>query len=536
MRSVQHNTASRLALHRDARGAQLALVDEDRRLDYRALDDRIARCAALLAANGIARGDRVALVLGNRTAYLETVLAAARLGAIATPLNARLTAPELHALLADATPRVLIHEDDDEVRMQAACRDLPAPPAARIVCGGSASPYERALASVPPARFEPSRPDEPMILMYTSGTTGMPKGALLPTARRSTTTGTPAPASASPPTTGCSSSCRCSTRWASRSWLCPRSTVARASSIQEGFDAERIWQTRRARGDQLSRRRADRPSAPARGPREARASARRLRFLFTAGAAAPAELIRAYRSPRPRDDPGLRPDRDLAPDLPRLPTAPSRRPAASAVRCPTPRSASSSRRRSKRPADCWRDVGEGEVGEIVVRGPITMLGYWQRPEATRETLRGEWLRTGDLATRDADFDITLVGRAPARCTSRAARTSIPAEVEARARQPSRCARRPPSCAIPDARWGEVGRAHRRREARARSIAREPLARLAVASGSPASSSPQALRDRRARSRAPRAARSRSTASRNGPGRSGGWARTNDLRLMKPAPL
>ena len=85
MRSVQHNTASRLVAHRDARGAQLALADEDRRLDYRALDDRIARCAALLAAAGVARGERVALVLGNRTAYLETVLAAARLAAIATP-------------------------------------------------------------------------------------------------------------------------------------------------------------------------------------------------------------------------------------------------------------------------------------------------------------------------------------------------------------------------------------------------------------------------------------------------------------------
>jgi hypothetical protein len=93
MRSVQHNTASRLLAHRDAHGTRLAIADEERRLDYRALEGRVARCAALLADAGVARGDRVALVLGNRSAYLETVLAAARLAAIATPLNARLTAP-----------------------------------------------------------------------------------------------------------------------------------------------------------------------------------------------------------------------------------------------------------------------------------------------------------------------------------------------------------------------------------------------------------------------------------------------------------
>jgi fatty-acyl-CoA synthase len=181
MRSVQHNTASRLAAHRDARGAHLAVADEERRLDYRALDERIARCAALLGAAGVVRGDRVALVLGNRSAYLEAVMAAARLAAIATPLNARLTAPELHGLLADAAPRVLLHEEGDGARIQDACRGLAAPPALRIACGGGASDYERRLAQATPHHaIEPVSSEDPMLLMYTSGTTGTPKGALLP--------------------------------------------------------------------------------------------------------------------------------------------------------------------------------------------------------------------------------------------------------------------------------------------------------------------------------------------------------------------
>jgi acyl-CoA synthetase (AMP-forming)/AMP-acid ligase II len=127
----------------------------------------------------VSRAERV--VLGNRTAYLEAVLAAARLAAIATPLNARLTAPELNELLADATPRVLIHEAADAARIEAACRDLPFPPSVRIACGGGASDYERRLAQAAPRHaIEPVSPDDPMLLMYTSGTTGTPKGALLP--------------------------------------------------------------------------------------------------------------------------------------------------------------------------------------------------------------------------------------------------------------------------------------------------------------------------------------------------------------------
>jgi fatty-acyl-CoA synthase len=86
-----------------------------------------------------------------------------------------------------------------------------------------------------------------------------------------------------------------------------------------------------------------------------------------------------------------------------------------------------------------------------------MLGYWRRPEATSETLRGEWLRTGDLATRDADFDVTLVGRAREMYIS-GGENVYPAEIEATLVEHPEIAEAA-VVAIPDPEWGEVGRAH-----------------------------------------------------------------------------
>jgi fatty-acyl-CoA synthase len=111
----------------------------------------------------------------------------------------------------------------------------------------------------------------------------------------------------------------------------------------------------------------------------------------------------------------------------------------------------------------WRDVAagpnaeRGETGEIVVRGPICMLGYWQRPEATAETLRGEWLRTGDLASVDDEGYVTLVGRARDMLIS-GGENVYPAEIEAvYAEHPA--IREIAVVGIPHPRWGEVGRAH-----------------------------------------------------------------------------
>ena len=106
------------------------------------------------------------------------------------------------------------------------------------------------------------------------------------------------------------------------------------------------------------------------------------------------------------------------------------------------------------PPETWRDAPPGVQGEIVVRGPITMIGYWRRPEASAETLRGEWLRTGDLATVDDEGFITLVGRARDMYIS-GGENVYPAQVEA-AYLEHPAIREVAVIGVPHPRWGETG--------------------------------------------------------------------------------
>jgi fatty-acyl-CoA synthase len=109
------------------------------------------------------------------------------------------------------------------------------------------------------------------------------------------------------------------------------------------------------------------------------------------------------------------------------------------------------------PAQAWQDCTPREPGEIVVRGPITMLCYWQQPEETAATLRGEWLRTGDLACVDEEGFYTLVGRARDFYIS-GGENVYPPEVEAvYAAHPA--VREIAVVGVPDPRWGEVGCAY-----------------------------------------------------------------------------
>jgi fatty-acyl-CoA synthase len=112
----------------------------------------------------------------------------------------------------------------------------------------------------------------------------------------------------------------------------------------------------------------------------------------------------------------------------------------------------------EKPAATWRDVAIGETGEIVVRGPITMTGYWRRPEATAETLREDgWLRTGDLATVDDEGFVTLVGRGRDMFIS-GGENVYPVQVEqVYAAHPD--VREIAVVAEADERWGEVGLAY-----------------------------------------------------------------------------
>ncbi len=183
---------------------------------------------------------------------------------------------------------------------------------------------------------------------------------------------------------------------------------------------------------------------------------RSLRFLFSAGASIPIELIRAFEARGLVLKQGF--GQTETSILCCLDARDAIRKAGSVGRPVHHAELRVVRRETlERPPEDWEDAGLGETGEIVVRGPITMLGYWRRPQETAEVLRGDWLRTGDLATEDDEGFLTLVGRARQMFIS-GGENVYPAEVEAvYAEHPA--IREIAVVGEPDRTWGEVGRAY-----------------------------------------------------------------------------
>src|ERR1700704_1887593 len=166
-----------IAHHAEGRGDKTALIDlaTQRRLTCRAFDERIDRLASHLAALGVTRGERVAVLAPNTTDILEVQFACFRLAAIFVPLNTRLTVHELQFILSDAAPVVLAHDYEFETMAQELQK----------LCGIAhllefGAPYENALAnSSRLAKPEAVALDDISTIMYTSGTTGKPKGATI---------------------------------------------------------------------------------------------------------------------------------------------------------------------------------------------------------------------------------------------------------------------------------------------------------------------------------------------------------------------
>jgi acyl-CoA synthetase (AMP-forming)/AMP-acid ligase II len=166
-----------------------AIVFGDARLTYAALDRQIDRCAAALRQAGVGPGDRVAMLTTPRPEFAIVLMAAQRIGAIWVGLNTRYRLPELRHILGDCTPAILFSVSQTpegrlfEPDLRAVGDETPA---LKIVTLSEATPdagdgFEAFLASGDAHAFEPApaTPDDPTVIVYTSGTTGRPKGALL---------------------------------------------------------------------------------------------------------------------------------------------------------------------------------------------------------------------------------------------------------------------------------------------------------------------------------------------------------------------
>jgi acyl-CoA synthetase (AMP-forming)/AMP-acid ligase II len=155
-----------------------ALVCGDERLSYRQLLAASERLAGGMAHHGVVPGDRVALVLGNRIEFVLVLFAAARLGAIAVPISTREQAPGLAYMLNHCGARLVVHEPELGALLPSAA-DAPALQVRVAVgaCDGS-EPFAALLADLPLPAPVPVHEEDTAVIMYTSGTTGRPKGAM----------------------------------------------------------------------------------------------------------------------------------------------------------------------------------------------------------------------------------------------------------------------------------------------------------------------------------------------------------------------
>ncbi|HYB88889.1 MAG TPA: AMP-binding protein [Streptosporangiaceae bacterium] len=390
-------------IERRARAAPdgVALIAGDRSLTYAELAGRGRRLANGLRALGVAKGDRVAWLGPNHPAFLESLFAAGLLGAALAPVNHRLAEAEISWILQDIKPRVLI----EHVAMGATA--VPSPASRRVAVGGSpdgAAAFEALIAGSPGhAIDETVTLDDLCLLPHTSGTTGRPKGVML--------------------THG-------NVTWNVVNLLSCADfrgddvTIAIVPFFRVGGTGVNVLPVLFMGGtvvvpddvhpDNILRLSEEHHVTVGFGNPDILESLIRsklwpaadlscVRFLITGGAPVPEPLIRAYleRGLTLLQGYGLSEAAPVA-----LLLQPER--ALSKVgSAGTPPLFVD----TKIVGPDGEDVGPRQAGELLVRGPNVMAGYWNQPGETAAVLAPDgWLRTGDAARPDEDGYIWIVGR------------------------------------------------------------------------------------------------------------------------------
>ncbi|MGB5794882.1 MAG: fatty-acid--CoA ligase FadD5 [Mycolicibacter algericus] len=383
------------------------------------LRKRVTALADALSRRGVGFGDRVMILMLNRTEFVEAVLAANMLGAIAVPVNFRLTPPELAFLVTDCEARVLITETA-LVPVAVGVRgltDLLDAPDAIVVAGPPQGPGEDGRSAPGLIAYDdliaetgtPHQPvdvenDSPALIMYTSGTTGRPKGAVLThtnlvgqtmTALHTAGTGTNDVAFIGVPFF----------HIAGVGNLLPGMWLGIPTVINPlgAFDAGQLLDVLAAEkvtGIFLV------PAQWQAVCAEQQANPRDIRLRTMSWGAAPAsdallrqmaetfpgtKILAAFGQTEMSPVTCILLGEDAVRKLGSVGTV-----------IPTV---------TARVVDeDMNDVPVGEVGEIVYRAPTLMSGYWNNPEATAEAFAGGWFHSGDLVRMDAEGYVWVVDR------------------------------------------------------------------------------------------------------------------------------
>jgi len=430
---------------------KIAAVDlaSERRFTYRQFDARISHLATHLAHHlKVARGDRVAVLALNTTDTLEVQFACGRLGAVFLPLNTRLTVPELEFIVGDAAPKVMVHDNDLAETALTVAKSCNVEHALRL--GPNAS-YEAAISAAKPLQAaEPVTLDDISTIMYTSGTTGQPKGAIIThgmTFWNCVNLGGPAYITPSSVLltvlplfhTG---GLNCYTNPV----LHAGGTVLIMRAFDPGLTLKLISDP--AQGINVFFGVPSIYQFMAQHPDFARSDFSRLIIGGVGGAPMPLPLLEVWegRGVALQQGYGMT---ETSPAVLALDREDAARKAGSAGK-----PVLHTEVRVVRPDGT--DVAVGELGELWVKGPNVTPGYWNRPDANQSSFTDGWLHTGDATRIDEEGFYYIVDRWKDMYIS-GGENVYPAEVENVLHQITAIAEAA-VIGTPDPQWGEVGMA------------------------------------------------------------------------------
>ncbi len=394
-------------------GNRLAIQYGEQRLTYAKLDQRIGRLAQALQILGVRPGDRVAIVQRNGPALFETLLACFRAGAVAVPINVRLHPEEVAFICQDSGTRVLVATGEYAASALQARKQIPELQLVGVESIAGALDYETLLSAADSLNADADvDPNDLAWLFYTSGTTGTPKGAMLTHGNILAMT---------------------MNYYADVNPIAPEDVVLHAAPLTHGsglyglpaiakgatnvilhtpsFDPEMVFKlVQDLRVTTIAFLAPTQIKMLLNGPYRSY-DLSSLRCIAYGGGPMYVEdmkqameafgpvLVQIYgQGESPMTISYLRREEHVTHGDP---VAEQRLASAGIPRTDV---------EVRIVDDDDREVAAGKIGEITARGSVVMAGYWNRPDATAETLRGGWLHTGDIGMMDAQGYLYLLDR------------------------------------------------------------------------------------------------------------------------------
>jgi long-chain acyl-CoA synthetase len=376
----------------------VAVKLDDVELSYKLLDGATAHVVGLLASKGVAAGNRVGIMLPNVPYFPVCYYGVLRAGAVVVPMNVLLKRREVAFYLKDSGARLLFAWHGFAEDAQQGAEDAGAE--CVIVEPGE---FERIVGEAAPQTEVVDRaPDDTAVILYTSGTTGTPKGAELTHANLKG---------------NCETACSLFDLGSDGVVLGALplfhsfgQTCAMNATVNAGGTLTLIPRFDPVKALEIIER--DRVNvfegvptmygAILHAPERERYDCSTLQMCASGGAAMPVELLRGFEQAfgcKVLEGYGLSETSPVASF-----NHPDRERKAGSIGTPI-------RDVEMRVVDeDGKEVAVGEVGEIVIRGPNVMKGYWNRPDATEEVMRGGWFHTGDMAKVDEEGYFFIVDR------------------------------------------------------------------------------------------------------------------------------